>query len=429
METNFLPEIVYQNLPEFLQNLTKPFSGRERDVVLLSSLGVLSAALPKVYGLYDGNRYSPNLYLLIVAPPASGKGVMNKSKKLIEKIHQNIVEVSLGNIEDCKAQKKAKKDLDKKCPELEVKVIPGNVSSSKIYKHLKNASNGLLIFETEADTISVMLKQDWGNFSDILRKAFHHETISISREIDEKFIEVQLPELSLVISGTPNQVKPLINSKENGLFSRFMFYVFDDVIGWKDVSPKGMKYDYNAIFSASSDEVLNLYNKLKDNHKDIEITLTDSQWERFNNDMSFVVELFINQNRKHTLPVVKRQGLIVFRLCMILTIIRYKDLENFPSTLICEDADYLTAFEIMKITIDHSMHVSNLLENGKIELPVRETLFLANMSKRFTRANAIEYAEQKNIPIRTLDFMLNKLSKGNFLAKISNGIYEKKINP
>lgn len=426
METNFLPENIYQNLPPFLNALTESFSGREKDVVLLSSLGVLSAALPRVYGMYDGNRYSPNLYILIVAPAASGKGVMNKSKKLIEKIHQNVVEVSLGNIEDCKAQKKEKKDLEKKCPELEVKVIPGNVSSSKIYSHLKNASNGLLIFETEADTISVMLKQDWGNFSDILRKAFHHETISISRETDNKFIEVQYPELSLVVSGTPNQVKPLIHSKENGLFSRFMFYLFDDVVAWKDVSPKGMRVDYNAVFSIASIDVLNLYNKLQNCGSDIEITLSESQWEKFNRDMGFVTELFIHQNRKEVLSIVKRQGLIVFRLCMILTIIRNKDLEKFPSTLFCDDKDYFVAFEIMKTTIDHSMHASNLLDNRKIELPVRETLFLASMGKKFTRAEALTYAEQREIPVRTLDYMLKKLFEGSFLSKASNGVYEKK---
>jgi hypothetical protein len=61
METDFLPEIVYQKLPKVLSELTEPFTGREKDVVLLSSLGVLSAALPKVYGNYDGNKYSSNL--------------------------------------------------------------------------------------------------------------------------------------------------------------------------------------------------------------------------------------------------------------------------------------------------------------------------------------------------------------------------------
>lgn len=423
METDFLPEIVYQKLPKVLLELTESFTAREKDVVLLSSLGVISASLPKVYGIYDGNKYSSNLYLMIVAPAASGKGVMNKSKMLIEEIHQNILELSLNNIAECESDKKTKKDLSIKCPELEVKLIPGNVSSSKIYKHLKNAEHGILIFETEADTISVMLKQDWGNFSDIMRKAFHHETISISRETDDKFIEVRYPQLSLVISGTPNQVKPLINSKENGLFSRFIFYVFDDVIGWKDVSPKGIKTDYNALFSLASIELSNLYEKLQNNISGVEITLSDTQWEKFNQNMSYVTELFINQNRSDVLSIIKRQGLILFRICMILTIIRNKDLEIFPSTLVCDDADYLIAFEIMKTIVDHSMHVSNLINNGKIELTVRETQFLAYMSKKFTRADAVVYAEQINIPTRTLDYMLKKLIGGNFLSKTSNGFY------
>lgn len=426
METNFLSETVYEKLPEFLLALTNPFSKREKDVVLLSSLGVLSTALPKVYGMYAGDKYSPNLYILIVAPAASGKGVMNKSKKLIETIHQNILEVSLGNIEDCNSQKKEKKDFNIKCPELEVKVIPGNVSSSKIYKHLKNATHGLLIFETEADTISIMLKQDWGNFSDILRKAFHHETISISREIENKFIEVRSPELSLVISGTPNQIKPLVQSKENGLFSRFMFYLFNDVVGWKDVSPKGTASDYNTVFSLGSEEVLNLYNKLQNNICDIEITLTDSQWERFNRDMDYLTQLFIHQNRNDTLSIVKRQGVMMFRLCMILTIIRNKDLDSFPKTIVCSEDDYSVAFEIIRVTIDHSIHVSNLLEEDKKELPIRETLLLASLGKRFTRNEALSYAEQKQIPVRTLDLILQRLIKSGVLQRIQNGIYEKK---
>jgi hypothetical protein len=264
------------------------------------------------------------------------------------------------------------------------------------------------------------------NFSDIMRKAFHHETISISRETDDKFIEVRHPQLSLVISGTPNQVKPLINSNENGLFSRFIFYVFDDVMGWKDVSPKGITIDYNALFSNVSDEISNLYQKLQDNVSNVEIMLSDSQWEQFNKDMSYVTELLINQNRSDVLSIIKRQGLIFFRICMILTIIRNKDLETFPDKIVCDDADYLIAFEIMKIIIDHSLHASNLIQNGKIELTVRETQFLAQMSKNFTRADAVAYAEQINIPTRTLDYMLKKLTENSFLSKISNGVYEKK---
>jgi hypothetical protein len=110
MEETLLKDAIYSNLPEVLRELTTPFQQRERDIVLLSSLAVLSACLPNVYGVYDGNTYYPHLFLMITAPAASGKGVMGKSKKLIEKIHDSIMSRSLLEIGECRAQQKGKKD-------------------------------------------------------------------------------------------------------------------------------------------------------------------------------------------------------------------------------------------------------------------------------------------------------------------------------
>ena len=78
----------YENLPELLKNLVKDFDGREKDVVLLSSLGVLSNCLPNLNGFYNKKAHYPNLYTMIIAPPASGKGSMNYASILIDRIHQ-----------------------------------------------------------------------------------------------------------------------------------------------------------------------------------------------------------------------------------------------------------------------------------------------------------------------------------------------------
>lgn len=428
METNLLHPNIYENLPELLLNLTSPFAGREKDIVLLSSLGVISAALPKVFGIYDSSKYSPNLYIMVVAPAASGKGIMNNSKKLIEPIHHFIKEISLANKKECESEKKKKgKDTDRKCPDLEVKIIPGNASSAAIYTHLNAASYGLLIFETEADTISAMLKQDWGNFSDILRKAFHHETISISRETENKFIEVRRPELSLVISGTPNQIKPLVESQENGLFSRFIYYFFNEVSRWKDVSPKGNPIDKDSIFSTAGKDIFNLYNLLFNNPSPIEVKLTESQWERFNSDMTTITDLYISQNKTEMLSSIKRHGLIMFRICIILTIIRNNDLIEGQTELICEQADYEIAFNIIKCTIDHSIEVSNILAKDKYNLPVREVLLFSSLNHTFRRSEALDYAVESGIPIRTLDSILSKWIKKNVIKKVSNGVFEKII--
>lgn len=422
-QTN-IPDGVYNLLPTFLQELCSPFQGREKDIVLLSSLGVMSATLPKVFGIYNGQKYRPNLYIMIVAPPASGKGSMNNSKKLINKIHNRIKEISEGNIEDCKAENKTSKTLNNKCPELEVKVLPGNVSSSKIYKHIKNSKDGLLIFETEADTISMMIKQDWGNFSDVMRKAFHHESISISREIDDKFIEVPFPELSMVISGTPNQVKPFIQSRDKGLFSRFLFYFFEETSKWKDVSPAGVTNNFNNIFTSAGDTLFELHGKLQRNTNDIEIKLSESQWSILNSQMDLVVNLFIHLKNTDSISTLKRHAVMMFRMCMILTIIRHKDNETFANIIECSDDDFSAALQIMKTAIDHSISVANLLSDKKKELPVLESLLIANLNPNFSRAEAVEQGRLLNIPTRTVDSILSRWLNSGIILKISQGNYQ-----
>ncbi|SNB31327.1 conserved hypothetical protein [Flavobacterium psychrophilum] len=429
MENSHLPETVYENLPEFLKEITSPFDGRERDIVLLSSIGVLSACLPKIFGIYDGRRFYPNLFLLIVAPPASGKGVMNSSKSLIEKIHHYIKDASIFEIEECEQEQKGKKHTNQKCPELEIKIIPGNVSSAKFYKHIKNSNPGVLVFETEADTISTMLKQDWGNFSDVLRKSFQHETISISRDTDDKYFEISNPKLSLVLSGTPDQVRPLIQSKENGLFSRFLFYCFDDATGWKDISPNGVKTDYHQLFTNSGEEIFCLYEKLINNEVNIEIQLTDFQWETINSTMTLACDAFIKEKKLDIIPILKRHGVMIFRICMILTTIRLKENNSFENIIFCEDQDFQCALEIIKSSIDHSIKVSSLLsnetdKNGK-PLTVNDIIFYSELPENFERKKAVEIGITNNIPTRTVDFLLKKGIKDKRLIKIKNGAYKR----
>ena len=428
MQDNLLPDNIFENLPELLNRLTCQFTDRERDIVLLSSISVLSACLPKVYGNYGGNKCYSNLFLLVIAPPASGKGIMGKSKLLIEKIHNSIKQNSMSEIEDCKQSNKGKKQDKSACPELLIKILPGNVSSSKIYKHLQNDVYGLLMFETEADTISGMLKQDWGNFSDVLRKAFHHETVSISREIDDKYFEVNQPKLSLVISGTPGQVAPLINSQENGLFSRFIFYYFNDAFSWKDVSPEANPVDLNDVFSEVGEVIFQLHENLLSREREMEVKLTNQQWEKFNGVMDYAVRVLTESNAV-MIPTLKRHGLIMFRICMILSVLRNHDGNTDEDVIICSDNDFDTAISIIKATIDHSIFVANLLDNGvtnnKKKLNMQENILLAHLKEDFTRSEVIGLGSNMNIPTRTLDFIIKKLLTLGLIYKVSNGKFKK----
>ncbi len=213
MNNDLIPEEVYDNLPGLLKDAASAFSGRERDIVLMASITAISATLPNAYGIYDGNKYYTNLYFFVVAPPASGKSVLLYPRGLVEPIHEQVYDDRRRQIEDCR-QQAAENSVRSNCPPNQIKIIPGNISSADIYGKLEHAHFGAIIFESEADTLVAALKQEWGNFSDVLRVAFHHEPISISRKKEDSYVMLKDIKLSLVLSGTPNQAKSLIQSIE-----------------------------------------------------------------------------------------------------------------------------------------------------------------------------------------------------------------------
>ncbi|MGG6548036.1 UNVERIFIED_CONTAM: YfjI family protein, partial [Prevotella sp. 15_C9] len=85
-----------------------------------------------------------------------------------------------------------------------------------------------------ADTISTAIGSEYGHWSDTMRKAFDHDRISYNRRTDREYREVKKMFLAVLLSGTPAQVKPLIPTTENGLFSRELFYYMYGIHHWQD---------------------------------------------------------------------------------------------------------------------------------------------------------------------------------------------------
>ena len=419
----YIPQQVYNNLPEPLKEITNNFSGRERDIILLSSIGVLSTCLPNVFGIYDERKIYPNLNIFIIAPPASGKGVMNWSKKLVEPIHNNVMRESRRKISEYNTSQNSN---DPK-PKLEIKIVPGNTSTAKIYQHLESAQDSLLIFESEADSLSQMLKQDWGNFSDLLRKAFHHETVSLSRQTEDRFLEIRSPKLSIVVSGTPNQVKPLIESKENGLFSRFVYYFFDDINGWKDVSPKAQRVNHDDLFESKAAEVLNLHNNLRALDK-VEVRLNNNHWDIFQGRLTLADSIILQTNKVDFIPVVRRFGTITFRIIMIMAVLRKQNQITEANKIIyASDEDVTIGIELMKILLDHSLKVFDKYEKNAKSMTMFERNLYSQLSGNFRRNQGLEIAERLNIPERTFDEILKRWEKRKLLKKVRHGQYEKLV--
>lgn len=423
MERRLISADIYKSLPEDLKLITDPFEGRERDIVLMSSLGVLSDCFPNIKGYYDGDDIFANLYILIIAPAASGKGVMNYSRLIIEPIHQKILEDSKAELLACeKEKKKNKENKNDVCPSIRIKILPANISTAEMYSFLGSSEHGLLIMESEADTLSNMLNNDWSNYSDLLRKAFHHEPISISRKIEKTFEEINQPKLSMVISGTPNQLQPLIKSKDNGLFSRFIVYSFDEIADFKNVF--AIKSKENRIpFENLSKVVFNLYDDLIKLGSSIEFQFTENQIKRFTSRFKFIREDVINNHSASFLSNLNRHGLIMFRICMIFSVLRYKNEIASKEVLVCNNRDFLNALSLTSTLLRHSQFIFDTIETGVLSAQDEEILDQLNNS--FTRQDAIAIGKKMDIPTRTIDDKLVQFQSKKFTKKIKKGVFKK----
>lgn len=406
-------ESIEQDLPTLLNNLIKLFSGRDKDIVLLSSLGVLSSCLPNVYGYYDGHKVYPNLYIVIIAPPASSKGEMNYSRLLIEQIHDLLLESSREK--KCKNSKNPNQRVN-------LKILPANISSAEMYAYMNRSYDGVLIFESEADTLSKMFNIDWSNYSDILRKAFHHEAMSMARKGEALYLEVKEPKLSMVISGTPDQLKPLIISNQNGLYSRFLIYSFNDITPFKNVFEKKTN-NRKMEFEKAGIQILDLYKKLSKITTLIRFEFTKEQEVLFQKQFSSAQETLIKNQLDDLLPNMRRHGLILFRLCMIFTVLRNMDTLDGVKTLICSDVDYQNAFKIIKQSL------KDLYENhsymGDEFLPKQDEDLLFSVPNSFTRQELIEAGNKLNIPVRTIDDKIKQWRKKKVIIKVSHGSFKR----
>lgn len=436
--TPIIPQSVYDNLPPILFESCKVFKeSREKDVFLTGALAILSGCLPNVSGLYSGSVVYPSLFSFILAPAASGKGALKFAKALADKYHNNLLaesqEARKIYVENLAAYKmlKGKGKLEENQempqePKFKVVYIPANTSNAKIIQHLDWNEGKGIICETEADTLGQTFKNDWGSYSDMLRKSFHHEKISVSRKTDAEFVEVNEPQLSVALSGTPKQVFNIIASAEDGLFSRFIFYVFKTDAVWLDPSPKGNPVNLTEYFNKQSNQVFKMVGFFE--RDSMTLQLTEEQWNKFNPIFSsYLVQIstFVSDDAQ---SVVKRLGIILFRLCMIFTAIRKFDTNDHHKEIYCSDTDFETALTLIKTYLQHSIIMFENLpkqgEQGPFKSGENKKLFYDALPNRFTRKEAIVFGKNFNIAERTVDSFL-KTCLYKYLEQPEYGVYIK----
>ncbi|MEP7376542.1 MAG: DUF3987 domain-containing protein [Chitinophagaceae bacterium] len=426
---------IYQNLPPLLGEITKHFTDkREKDIALMSSLTVLSACFSNLKGKYRIDWVNPNLFSFIVAPPASGKGVMKYSNNLGKAIQDSFLAENQINrekyakdkIEWEKSFKDAKENSGSPAikPKPRYLFIPGNTSSAALYSNLSNNGGIGIICETEADAMSSAISQNWGDFSQVLRCSFHHETINKSRSINDEYIYIERPRLSTLLSGTPDQVPRLISSSEDGLFSRFVFYCFTRKVGWLDPTPCEECVDFGEMFTGHSYLVGDLKTRIDDGN--YIFSFTNEQFARMGPIFQQKLMLVESFEGYSAISVVYRLGLICFKIAMILSVLR-KESWHGNHSIVCNDIDFETAMSLIDVFFEHSMTMYSLLPNrsdAEVNPRLRQ-LYGLLPENEIPRKEINKLAASIKVSERTVNNYVAELTKRGFLISPAYGIYQK----
>lgn len=436
-------------------------SPTQRDVMLIGALTAIGASMERyVRCPYAGKLQSPCLQSFIVAPSASGKGILSLIRLLVEPIHDEIRQQVATEVKAYKKEKAAYDVMGKERSKVEAPQMPknrmflisGNNTGTGILQNIMDANGTGLICETEADTISAAIGSEYGHWSDTLRKAFDHDRLSYNRRTDQEYREVKKSYLSVLLSGTPAQVKPLIPSTENGLFSRQLFYYMHGIWAWINQFESG-EADLEAIFTDIGLEWKKQLDLMK-THGVHTLRLTDEQKQEFN---ALFSDLFFRSglaNDNEMSSSIARLAVNTCRIIAEVAMIRALEcnqpyqFKNSSIHLLTPDKeiatdnikdgiitrwdvtitaeDFKAVLELVTPLYRHATHILSFLPSTEVKHRAnadRDALFEA-MGNQFTRAQLSEQATTMKIKPNTAFGWLNRLiKKGLFTNADDKGIY------
>ena len=430
----------------------------QQDIMLLGAVTVLGASMNShVRCAYGGKMISPSLQTFIVALPASGKGVLSLVRLLVEPIHDEIRLHTAEAMKQYRKEKGAYDSLGKErsqatppaLPPDRMFLISGNNTGTGILQNIMDSEGIGLICESEADTISTAIGSEHGHWSDTMRKAFDHDRLSYNRRTDHEYREVKKTYLSVLLSGTPSQVKPLIPTAENGLFSRQVFYYMPAIHHWQN------QFDRNDSDLEDTFKALGM--EWKDKLKTIVMNgiftlhLTDGQKDEFNRLFSrlFVRSGLANGNEMSS--SVARLAINICRIMEVVAMLRAMEQGEITASpyvspdphtatdnlkdhivsrwdLLIASDDFHAVLSLAESLYRHTTHILSFLPNTEVTSrgnADRDAL-VDSMEEEFTRASFRQKAGEMGIKSETASTWLKRMQKHGLVENVDGkGNYRK----
>lgn len=418
--STYIPDSVYKNLPSIFNGVFNNLGLREKDVVFLSSLTSLSACFPRVsFKRNDGKVYFPNLNCLIIAPSASNKSYSIHGKQIIQSLLDQFK--SVHKTSNTKSNE-IKKALESYTDFNGNFLIPGNNSYAGIINCLKR-NNGIgVIHESEADVIGDNLSKEWGDYSTLIRNSFEHETISSYRVKDKKTTIIDNPRLSIHLTGTPDQVSKLIPSTNNGLFSRFIYYTYENELNWNNpfapISEPMSLHDKMCILSSNTLDFI--ANRIL---SDLEFHLSVTDLKKMNKFYSDIIDKLKRSQTDLDTSFLLRSTTNLLRIASILSLFRMEKKET--SKAIINSTDFDTALAIIKVSLDHSILMMKQIQSNSSNSQNSVQQIYDRLDEKFSTEDAKHAFILGNKSERTMYNYLAKWEKEGLIVNSEKGIYFK----
>ena len=379
MQAPCLPDWIFDELPELLKKGVGVTSNkRQRDMLLLSMLTNLSGCMPNVRMLYDDTHIYPHVFLAVIAPSSTGKGIMAHAAKLGRMVQKDLDEANRKRqkeydeawaeweMEHALAFKEKRKPDMNKRPEpflRETLLVPADVSRVQFIQLMCGSPQGLLLNTSEFDTLCSAMKAEYAKFDDLLRACFHHEMFGSDFKNDKRSYLVYTPKLAFCGSGTPSQFYRLCPSVENGSYSRYLIYLAEQDMDFRMMAPRMAGGGKTVVFNELSASVLDMYRYLK--AYPTEISLTDEQWKFHESFFQSYLQQVKMEEVEGPVSVVFRYGMVAARLAMVFTCLRKFEAQWSFRDIRCTDLDFTLSLAIIEVLLSHSLMFATSLQKIK----------------------------------------------------------------
>lgn len=135
-----------------------------------------------------------------------------------------------------------------------------------------------------------------------------------------------------------NQVKKIIPTTEDELYSRFLVYLLQSDRQWRDVSQCAGCVNLNVFFKDQAKEYLPFWKYVS--KKSIFVKLTKEQWRQINDVFNDFHKEEVSNEESESVGLIVRHGVMLYKVYMVLTAFRIYEERNDNDTVVCRNEDF-----------------------------------------------------------------------------------------